>query len=58
MSKIIRNGIIIYQSRRNQFGHMTLEQFMNDKHGQNTNVFTPSYFLFPRKIKRTKEGKR
>jgi hypothetical protein len=28
MSKIIRNGIAIYKSRKSQFGHMSLEQFM------------------------------
>jgi len=30
MSKVIRNGVIVYQSRKGQFGHMSLKQFMNE----------------------------
>jgi hypothetical protein len=26
--KIVRNGMIIYQPRKNQFGHMTVSEFM------------------------------
>ena len=26
--KIVRNGVIVYQPRKNQFGHMTVSEFM------------------------------
>lgn len=29
MSKIVRNGVIIYESRRGQFGHMSYEEFIS-----------------------------
>lgn len=30
MSRIVRNGVLIYESRRGQFGHLSYEQFKRE----------------------------